>query len=337
MRRVATAALCLLLAGCAGVQSSMDVAGRQAGDIKGVWTLMLWVCGVMYLLVLAFLGWTLWRARRPLADAPPLADSALSPADRPMQTALGGWMVLIVVGLLVLTFGSFLVDRRLAEAGARADLNIRVTANQWWWQVEYQHPDPSQGFLTANEIHLPVGKTAKIELVATDVIHSFWVPNLGGKQDLIPGRVNDITLTPTRTGRFRGQCAEFCGLQHSNMALDVIVDSPAAYEAWRARQLASAPPPVTPGQARGLAVVQTAACANCHQIQGTEAMGKTGPDLTHVAGRRSIAAGALPYSRGALAAWIADPQGIKPGAHMPIVQLSPADLNGVLDYLDSLK
>ncbi|MGA0607168.1 cytochrome c oxidase subunit II [Phenylobacterium sp. VNQ135] len=318
------------------MQSSMDVAGRQAGDIKSIWTLMLWICGVMYALVLAFLGWALWRARRRLAG-PPTVEGVESAADRPMQRVLGGWIGLIVLGLLVLTFGSFLVDRQLATAANRADINIRVTANQWWWEVEYQDPDPSRSFVTANEIHLPVGKTAKIELVATDVIHSFWIPNLGGKQDLIPGRKNDITLTPMREGRYRGQCAEFCGLQHSNMALDVMVDSEAGYEAWRARQMRSAPAPATPAQAHGLDVFQTQACANCHQIDGTEAKGQTGPNLTHVASRRYIAAGVAPYSRGTLAAWIADPQGLKPGAHMPIVQLSPADLNGLLDYLDSLK
>jgi cytochrome c oxidase subunit 2 len=336
VRRATLAAALVLLAGCSGVQAALDPAGDQAAATKDIWRLMLWICGFMYLLVMIFLGAALWRAQRRLGGEP-IAEGHESPHDRPMQRALSGWLGLVVVGLLVLTIGSFLVDRRLAQASEASALKVKVTAQQWWWKVEYEGSDPSRRLTTANELHLPVGRPALIELHAEDVIHSFWIPNLGGKQDLIPGRVSKLLLTPRREGLLRGQCAEFCGLQHANMALDVTVESPQAFQAWWDHQLTPAPEPLTASQQQGKAVFLGAACSSCHQIQGADAMGQTGPNLTHLASRRSIAAGARPYSRGYLAAWISDPQTLKPGNHMPIVQLSPGELNALLDYLDSLK
>ncbi len=328
--------LLLLLDGCAGVQSALDPAADQAAHIETIWTLMLWICGIMYLLVLAFLAAAIWKARRRLAG-PPLAQGQKSAHEQPLLRALNGWVGLTVAGLLVLTIGSFVVDRQLALAEAGEALKIRITASQWWWKVEYEDPTPSRRIVTANELHLPVGRPARIELEAGDVIHSFWVPNLGGKQDLIPGRTNHLTLTPRRVGQFRGQCAEFCGLQHANMALDVTVESPQAFAAWAEHQRQPAPAPTDPRLVRGRDVFIGAACANCHQIGGQSAFGQTGPNLTHLASRRSLAAGARPYSRGALAGWIADPQSLKPGNHMPYVATTPDELNALVDYLDSLK
>jgi cytochrome c oxidase subunit 2 len=212
--RAAVAALAALaLAGCNRVQTMLDPAADQARAIHGLWDLMLWVCGFMYLLVLAGLAWALWRARHRLTgDAAP---SITSPNDPAIDRTLVGWTALIVAGLVVLTTASFLVDRSLAKPGAPA-VSVKVVANQWWWAIEYQDAaNPSQGFITANELHLPVGEPVQITLASNDVIHSFWVPNLHGKMDLIPGRSNVIRITPRREGLFRGQCAEFCGLQHA--------------------------------------------------------------------------------------------------------------------------
>lgn len=324
----------LLLGGCRGVQTALDPAGAEAGSIFSLWTLMLWVCGFMYLLVLGFLGWAIWRSRRPLG----LAAAPVTEAhDGGMERALAGWAGLIVVGLTVLVAASFLVDRSLASTPAGPPLKIKVTGYQWWWRVEYQDGPVDRWFETANELHLPRGRSAEITLTSNDVIHSFWVPNLSGKEDLIPGRTNVVRVTPRREGDLRGTCAEFCGFQHAHMALDVKVESPQAFEAWRNRQLALAPAPPHPLAAQGAAIFQQQECGMCHRISGTEANGRVGPDLTHLASRKTIAAGTLPYSVGNLAGWIANPQALKPGTKMPTVGLTAAEANALVAYLDTLK
>jgi cytochrome c oxidase subunit 2 len=336
MRRAsATLLLAAALAGCSGVQSVLDPAADQAAHTLDVWRLMLWVCGLMYALVLAFLGLALWRARRSLAGLP-VAHGDDSAAERPMQRALVGWAGLIVVGLFVLAAGSFLVDRRLAMASTADPVRIKVTGAQWWWKVEYLDPVAGQQVVTANELRLPVDRPAIIELRSDDVIHSFWIPNLAGKQDLIPGRTNQLVINPRREGVFRGQCAEFCGLQHAQMALDATVVSPAAFNAWRQAQLKPAPPPQAPKLQHGQQVFMQGACASCHTITGTDAAGTSGPDLTHLASRRMLAAGALPVDRAGLIAWLHDTQAVKPGNHMPVVKLAPGDLDDLVAYLGSL-
>jgi len=326
----------LVLTGCAGAQSALDPASDQASSVFGIWTLMLWICGVMYALVLTFLALAIWKARRKLAG-PPVAEGQRSPAERPLLRLLTGWVGLVVVGLLVLTIGSFLVDRQLAMADQRNMLTVRITGNQWWWRVEYLDPVANRRFVTANELHLPIDRPARIELEAGDVIHSFWAPNLGGKQDLIPGRTNHLLVTPRRIGRYRGQCAEFCGLQHAWMALDVTVEPQAAFNAWTDAQRQAAHAPTTPEQVHGRDVFVGAACASCHQIVGEQASGQTGPDLTHLASRRSLAAGARSLDRESLDAWLRDPQALKPGNHMPLVAARPGERAALVAYLDSLK
>jgi cytochrome c oxidase subunit 2 len=203
--------------------------------------------------------------------------------------------------------------------------------------VDYSGHAPSEDFTTANELHSPVDRPAVIELQAGDVIHSFWVPNLSGKTDLIPGRVNYMAVTPRRTGVFRGQCAEFCGFQHAKMAFDVYVDDPKTFEAWRRHQIAGASDPKSFDEVEGKQLFISKACVMCHRIQGTDAGGTVGPDLTHLASRAHIAAGTLLNTRGDLQAWIADPQGIKPGTAMPRVSLSSDELNALTTYLETLK
>jgi cytochrome c oxidase subunit 2 len=327
--------LLLLLCACSGRQNVLDVAADQSAASEGIWRLMLAVCGIMYLLVMGFLAWALWRARRARGE-PEAPAAGHTAAERPMERGLAGWSALIVAGLLLLSIASFFADRSLANVGPDP-LQVKITANQWWWQVEYPGAIPSESITTANELHLPAGRPARITLLANDVIHSFWVPNLSGKEDLVPGRVNMLTITPRRTGGFRGQCAEFCGLQHAKMALDVTVQDPKDFETWRHQQLTTPPPPTDPLAIAGEQVFLTKACVMCHTVGGTNAGGKTGPDLTHIASRPTIGAGTLPNNRGGLAAWIADPQGIKPGTNMPRVGLTGPELNAVVAYLETLK
>lgn len=325
--------LAACLGGCAGPQSVLDPAGEQAGSLLSLLTLMGWVCGLIYLAVLLFLGWSIWRARHRIAAAAPIVD----PADRGLQLGLSIWAGIIVAGLILLVTASFLAERSLAAARLRDALEVRVTGHQWWWRIEYRDPATGGWIETANELHLPAGRTARIALGSADVIHSFWVPNVAGKMDVIPGRANHIDVTPHRTGWFRGQCAEFCGAQHAHMAFDVKVESPAAFAAWLRRQAAPAAPPADPMLARGMAVVTSGQCAVCHAVRGTGAIGRPGPDLTHVGARRSVAAGTLPMSRGALQGWTAQPQALKPGTMMPAISLAPADADAVSRYLVSLK
>ena len=222
-------------------------------------------------------------------------------------------------------------------------LAIEVTGYQWWWNVRYESSDSSQVFDTANEIHVPVGRPIRIDLRAADVIHSFWAPTLTGKQDLIPGQDNVLWFTARRVGQYRGQCAEFCGWQHAHMAFLVIAESEADFQAWRASQIKSANSALDPDaslagkSSQGEHIFMTRGCALCHAIRGTDACGRTGPDLTHLASRRTLAAGTLPNTKQDLLDWIADPQSIKPGNKMPKVPMDRSELDALSEYLRTLQ
>ena len=317
-----------LLSGCDGVQSVFGGDGVHGEQFNNLFTLFLWVCGIAYALVILFLAAAILRRRRA------------GPAEhgKGLARTLAAWLGFIVVGLTMLTVASYLTDRDgAAAATGNLRLQIAVTANQWWWDVEYEDPLPANHVRTANEIHLPVGVPAHIKLESNDVIHSFWIPNLAGKQDIIPGRTNDILILPKKVGVYRGQCAEYCGQQHAHMSLDVIVHPRATFDAWRQRQLAPAPAPANPLTLAGYNYVTSRECSVCHNISGTPASGKVAPDLTHLASRRSIAAGTFPMTRGHLYAWVADPQGPKPGNRMPYVGLETRELHAVVAYLETLK
>jgi cytochrome c oxidase subunit 2 len=334
MKRVLFLGCLLPLASCTGVQTPLAPAGDQAAGQYSLFVLMLWVCGIVYLLVLGFLILALRRAWRA---TPPDPAGALHPADQGLSRSLGVWMAIIVAGLAVLASGSFLVDRTLATAHAREALQVRVTAHQWWWRIAYRDTATGQWVETANELHLPVNRTTRIELGSADVVHSFWIPNVAGKMDVIPGRANAIDVTPHRLGWYRGQCGEFCGAEHAKMAFDAKVDTPAEFADWLALQARPATVPADPVALRGMQVVTQGQCAMCHVVRGTPAAGRPGPDLTHIASRRSIAAGVLPMSRGNLQGWIVDPQALKPGSMMPAVSLDPKDADAVSYYLGQLK
>jgi cytochrome c oxidase subunit 2 len=198
-------------------------------------------------------------------------------------------------------------------------------------------PEPSNLLTTANEIHIPVGRPIDFELQSADVIHSFWIPNLSGKRDMIPGRATHTVMQADRPGTYWGQCAEFCGYEHAKMRFDVIAEPEADFQKWLAASRQPAAEPTTDSQKRGQQVFMGRSCVMCHTIQGTMAGGMIGPELTHLASRSKIAAGSLPNKRGHLAGWIADPQQIKPGIRMPPNALAPAELQALLDYLENLK
>lgn len=324
----------LALAGCDTLQSATGGDGAQSE----LFTTLFWgfviVLGAVYAVVVAFLVAAVFRRRGPRRDGLPGNGGD---RDGTLRIVLIGWTGVTALILAGLTVASWIADRRLDRAAGTPQLDIEIVAHQWWWDVRYRHHDPSRTIRTANELHLPVGVPVRITLKSNDVIHSFWVPNLAGKQDLIPGRITDMILRPTREGVYRGQCAEFCGLQHARMALDVTVESPQAFAAWQAQQLRPAPPPRTWLQLAGYRYVTTRECASCHAIAGTPASGQVAPDLTHLASRRSIGAGTYPMTRGHLYAWIADPQSAKPGNNMPYVGLEPGELHAVVAYLETLR
>ena len=218
----------------------------------------------------------------------------------------------------------------------RPGLVLDVTGHQWWWQVDYNGAMPSDRFATANEIHIPVGEKVLVRLHGADVIHSFWVPKLSGKTDTIPGQTNLSWLEADRPGVYRGQCTEYCGAEHAFMGFEVVAEPRAAFERWRATQLQTAPPPATPAQMRGAQLFQFR-CSLCHAVRGTPAGSRYGPDLSHIASRRMIAAGMLPNNPGTLAGWIENPQAVKPGALMPNQHLSGQQLTDVTAYLETLR
>ena len=330
--------LLALLAGCDTVQSMTGGDGRQSELFAGLFWLFLIVTGIVYLAVIAFLLAAIFRRRGARQDGLPEEDEAtVENREGGLRKLLIGWVGITALILAGLTLASWVADRRLAHAAAAPAVDIEIVAHQWWWDVRYLSHDPSGIVRTANELHLPAGVPVRITLKSNDVIHSFWIPNLAGKQDLIPGRINDIVIRATREGLYRGQCAEYCGMQHAHMALDVTVESPEAFSAWRRAQLALPPPPSTPLALAGFRYVTTRECGACHNITGTPASGQVAPDLTHIASRRSIGAGTYPMSRGHLYAWIADPQSAKPGNHMPYVGLEPAQLHAIVAYLETLR
>jgi len=315
------------------MQDILSAAGPQAERIEALWWLFVLVCGVVFVAILAALAWALWRT--PRADPATLPDtSVLGRRQRGAEFAVAGAVALSTIGLVALAVASFVTDRAIASIGA-PDIQIDVTANRWWWDIRYDHQDKSKIFTTANELHIPVGKPVLLRLRASDVIHSFWVPNLGGKKDMIPGRQSTITLQADKPGTYRGQCAEFCGAQHAKMALVVVADE--NFEEWAQAQRQPAPAPSGAQEKRGHDLFVNGPCAMCHAIQGTLAHGRRAPDLTHFSSRQTLAAGTLPNSLGHLAGWILDPHSIKPGVNMPPNPMSPDDLHALLAYLGTLK
>jgi cytochrome c oxidase subunit 2 len=323
----------VLAAGAAQQQSVLDPSGPEARSTARLWWIAFWIAAVVYVITIGMLLWAAWRAhRRARAGAQPPAN-----AERIMRGAVGGAVGITVAILLVFIFYDFSAGKSLRAPRQSNYLTIQVTGRQWWWDVEYADTSAHGRVRTANEIHIPVGAPVRVELSANDVIHSLWVPELAGKRDLVPGYQQTFWLQADTAGVYRGQCAEFCGLQHAKMALYVIADPPARFESWLASQRRPAATPADSLAARGLQVFLGAQCAMCHSITGVPAYGNVGPDLTHLASRTTIAAGTLANTRGNLGGWIMNPQSIKPGNNMPPSQLEPRDLQALLSYLETLK
>jgi cytochrome c oxidase subunit 2 len=325
-----------------GAQDALHPAGVQAEHILRLWHGTLALCALVFILVLGACLLALWRAPRAAAStAPDLAslDGAVQPRERRLLRAVGWSTALAGAGLLVLLGGDVVAGRALAQLPVEGALRIELVGHNWWWEAHYDDPLSGRRFTTANELHLPVGRAAVITLRSDDVIHSLWVPNLHGKLDLIPGRSTEIRVRADSAGVYRGQCAEFCGLQHAMMALLVIAEPPAGYAAWAERQQRPAAVGVDQVVQRGRQVFMDNQCMGCHAIRGTEARGgvAVAPDLTHLAGRRTIGAGTLPNRRGHLAGWIVDAPSIKPGVQMPAFALAPDDLQALLSYLETLE
>jgi cytochrome c oxidase subunit 2 len=318
------------------MQSALDPAGSGAQAISGIWWLFFWVCVAVTVLVGAGLAWAmLHRRHAPLPGAP--AAHPDPAGERRIGRVVGAATAVTVAVLVALTVATFSVAHALFAENGDGAYTIELTGHQWWWEVRYLAAQPSDIFVTANEIHVPVGETVRLVLRSKDVIHSFWVPNLHGKKDLIPGQVNIFYLTADRPGTFRGQCAEFCGVQHAYMALYVVAEPKPQFTQWLEHQRQSAKEPTTDEQKRGQQVFLGGPCVMCHTIQGTQAGAVTGPDLTHVASRLSLGAGRLPNTRGHRAGWILDAQTQKPGNLMPPIVLAPNDLQALLSYIDILE
>jgi cytochrome c oxidase subunit 2 len=319
-----------------GAHDALAAAGRQAARIGDLWNLTVFICTAVFCAVLLGLVLALWRSGRS-RDGDPADVSSVDRHERgPYLGVLWSTGVSITL-LLVLVVASVVTDRALARLSLENAVTIEVVGHQWWWELKYGGEKPSDTFTTANELHVPVGRPVVLRLNADDVIHSFWVPSLSGKKDLIPGRTALLQFRADRPGRYRGQCAEFCGFQHAFMAFEVIADPPEQYDAWLAAQRRPAAEPTDATSKRGQEVFLGSACLMCHAIQGTNAGARKAPDLTHIGSRATIAAGTLPNRSSELAHWIANPQDFKPGTNMPATTLSSADMAALVSYLESLK
>lgn len=321
------------LGGCTSVQPLLEPRGPVAGAIAQLGWWAMGVAAVVSALVFVILLVPVLRAWRTSGEPTPLS---LPVKELTFALAGGAVMPAIVLGAFYLyNLGTLSTVTRPPSEPA---LTVEVIGHQWWWEVRYPNDDPRRIVETANEIHVPAGQPVRFMVRTADVIHSFWIPPLGRKIDLIPGRVNSIWLQADAPGVYHGQCAEFCGAQHAKMRLLVVAEPPERFTAWYDRQLEPAPTPSDSTLLAGRRVFLASPCVFCHSVRGTPAGGEVGPDLTHVGSRRTIAAGTLRNTQGNLEAWIVDAQHLKPGNKMPSYNLFDGERLRVLAaYLHSLK
>ena len=319
----AVAAAALLAACGRGSPSAVSPQAPQSHVIARVWWLMFGLAIAVYLVVGGFIIVALLRRPR---------DDEAGAARRENRFI---WLGGIIVPALILGFLGVVTVRATADIrGTKGrPVQIEVVGRRWWWEVRY----PSDGIVSADEVHVPVGRPVNIRLRSDDVIHSFWVPQLMGKVDMLPDHANNIHFTAQRAGTYLGECAEFCGLQHARMRFMVVAQAPADFDVWTLRHRGPAHAPATEEEARGQMVLVRSACAGCHTVRGTEAIGRAGPDLSDVGSRATIGAGTVPNDTGNLAGWVVNSQSIKPGNLMPPVSLEPGELQALVAYLQSLK
>ena len=342
INKALTLLLGLSLAGCGGgSQSVLEPAGAQAYRIEDLWWLFFGVTGIVYLIVMAVVLIALLRSRREQKRASSDTQPDLAPdqqSEKRIGNVIKASVGLTIVILFLFMVSSFRAGREITSLyRAENPLVIKIVGRQWWWEVEYRHDVPSQNVTTANEIHIPVGRPVRLELESTDVIHSFWVPNLHGKKDLVPGYKTSFIFQADEPGTYWGQCAEFCGHQHAKMRFVVVAESEADFNNWYTAQQQPSVPPSTDLEKRGQEIFLVTTCTQCHTVQGTPANGRVGPNLTHIASRPYIAAGSLRNTEETLAGWILNPHASKPGVRMPMNTYSNEDQQALVAYLKSLK
>jgi cytochrome c oxidase subunit 2 len=313
------------LSGCGSNRTNaLHPESHQSRDIATLWWWMLVGAAIGFALVCAIL-FAAWLRRRRASGSEALGWRVV--------VAGGIAAPIVILATLFVVADLFVIRTTQAPAASRTKLTIRVVGHQYFWEVRY----PGSPAVTANEIHIPVQTPVNLQVQTDDVIHSFWVPELNRKIDTIPGRTNRILLYADKAGTYRGDCAEFCGLQHAHMGILVFADPPAEYRAWLARQARPAPTPSDAQARRGHDLFMSGTCSTCHTIRGTKAQADVGPDLTHVAGRTTLGALTVPNTRADLANWIRDSQQVKPGNQMPATHISAADLDALVAYLETLK
>jgi cytochrome c oxidase subunit 2 len=318
----------VFLAGCANSPSTLDPHSAHAANVTQLTWDLFSIAGIVFLVVLLLLVLAFLRSRRFPAHA---GEVVRFTDDRRVLT--GVLFAGAVLPALIL-FGIMIWSISLTPASAAQNngIVIEVTGHRWWWEIHYLNAN----FVSANEIHIPIGQPIALKLTSDDVNHSFWVPELSPKLDLIPGQTNTLTIQADATGTYRGQCAEFCGIQHAHMAFLVIADAPETYTRWVTQQQQPAPNPTEGLVLQGEQTFLGSACVYCHTIRGTNASGTLGPDLTHLASRQTIAAGMLPNTPGNLAGWIINSQSTKPGNLMPPMNLDADQVQALLAYLATL-
>lgn len=322
--------------GFKGNQTALNPAGPASAHIEHEFALIFWITSIVYILTLLALVIFVARRRYSFEIIPePKVPSEAS--ERLATRAVGAAVIGTVVLLFVMMIGSFITSRVLGKMNGEQALTINVYGHQWWWEVHYPNAEADHIVITANEIHLPVGIPIRIHGTSRDVIHSFWAPNVHGKRDLLPGYNTEIIMQVDQPGRWRGQCAEYCGEQHAHMSFYMVAEPKADFDKWLAAQAQSAATPSNAQTQHGQQVFLSHACVMCHAIEGTTAGSRVGPDLTHVASRSTIAAGQLPNTVGNLAGWISNPQSIKPGCRMPPNEMPGSDLQDLLAYLETLR
>jgi cytochrome c oxidase subunit 2 len=310
--------------------SVLGPAGPQAAAIADVTWWFFAICAVVYTLVLVAVAWALTRKRTAEDDQPT--------TSRRLARAVTGATIVTAAVLVVLVAVSVSAGRGLSDPrSSTKELIVDVIGRQWWWEFRY-HGSPADQIVSApNELHVPVGRRVYLRTLSRDVIHSFWVPSLHGKRDLIPAVVSETWIQADRAGVFRGQCAEFCGHQHAHMAFLVVAEPSDQFDRWLAHQRTAAPSPVSAAAVRGRDIFMSRTCVMCHAIQGSPAGSRIGPDLTHLASRTTIGAGTLPRTRDNLARWIVNSQEVKPGNRMPPHPLPAEDVAALVSYMETLR
>ena len=332
MKRLATPvvalALVLAMGGC-NSQSPLSPQSPPAHDIAVLWWWMLGVASIFFLGAVGLLALSWIRRRKP---GLPLIGSS-ERANNGLVILFGIVIPAVVLITLFAISDVYVIGNTDAPARGSTAMTIRVIGHQWFWEVRY----PGTRAVTANEIHIPARTRVNVVATTADVIHSFWVPELNRKIDMIPDRRNRTLLYADDPGVYRGQCAEFCGLQHAHMAMRVFAQPRAAFRRWLAGEAKPAAPPTGAAARRGEQVFMSNQCASCHTIRGTAARGTVGPDLTHLASRTTLAADTIPNNGQWLRRWIHDPQQIKPGNKMPALGLGGRDLRALVAYLQGLR